>query len=474
MLHRIGIDRLVRLIGLTFWVVALLLEPFYWRPDLLHPSDFSSDTSNYVAAVERLAGGHDLYALVAGDRPAPLDNPPEWTVPILSPPAIATVNLWQLGLPDTLRFYVSWALGLAAMATLGFIIVASAPPALVLVFVYFALGLATTAWSGNVNALIAPLAAFVWWASRQDRPRWHVLAGALVAIATCVKIGPAFLAIWLVSQRRWTAVASCAAVGVIVTGATALLAGPSIFFDYLDIARATTATPSPLSIPGLASALGLSGIVENLALPVVMLLAVIGMFVWRRSPISFLLAVFAMIFSTPVVREETAALIIVAAVAWIPHASRVTSRVAAGPTTTSRRVVARSAIAGASLTLVAVVASLATGGGDRSSFAITNWTTEPIIVRFSSVAQTASFGFLAPVNEPVYGWFDRAGASPPIATIWTADCVLLNVIRLPRSGAIIEVGDEGAHAADAPPGDPLYADFVPDCAAETAQHVKTT
>ncbi len=50
------------------------------------------DAPTYLAAGERLNAGHNLYALVAGDRPVLLD-PPYWIVPLLSPPPIAV--LWR-------------------------------------------------------------------------------------------------------------------------------------------------------------------------------------------------------------------------------------------------------------------------------------------------------------------------------------------------------------------------------------------
>lgn len=469
-LRRLGPDRLLRTVALVFWIAALVLEPLYWRPDLLHPSDLSTDSSNYAAATERLAAGHDLYALVPGDRPTPLDNPPDWSVPILSPPPIASVGLWQLVLPEAVRFYVTWAVGLAAMAALGLVIIAYAPAVFVLIFLYLAGGLAATAWSGNVNALIGPGAVLVWWSSRQERMRWQVTAGAVAAVAAAVKIGPLFLLVWLIAQRRWKAVIASLATGLAVMTATILIAGPNVIVEYLGIARSTTATPTSLSIPGLLRAIGMSEGIQALALPAATLVAVAAIFYWRRSPLSFTIAVLAMIFSTPVVRHESIALAISASVAWIPSSSLH----GAGTGLPTRAAIGRAVATASGLGVIAVLASLATGGLDRSSVSIVNRTAAPVVVRFSTAAQTASFGFVAPVGEPVYGWRDRAGGSPPVATIWSAECALLDVINLPRTGAAIEFDESGGHrASDDSSVNAAFAAFVPDCAGEVAALLKT-
>jgi hypothetical protein len=44
----------------------------------------------YLAAGERLNAGHQLYALMPGNRPVDI-HPPFWTVPLLSPPPIAVL-----------------------------------------------------------------------------------------------------------------------------------------------------------------------------------------------------------------------------------------------------------------------------------------------------------------------------------------------------------------------------------------------
>lgn len=467
-LYQFGPERLLRASALAVWLGALLLQPMIWRPDLLHPTDIGSDSSNYAAAAQRVAAGHDLYTLIEGDRPAPLDNPPEWTVPILSPPAIGVANLWQVALPEGVGMYIGWAAGIAAMAVLGQVVILAARPVIVLLLVYWIPSLAVTAWSGNVNALIAPGAMLVWWASQQEQRRWQVLAGVIVAIAACVKIGPLFLGIWLVAQRRWYALIACVAAGVVIVTATILISGTNALFDYVAIARSAVAEPTSLSIPGILRDLNASEQVQAIALPAAMLVAVALMFYWRGSPISFTLAALAMIFSTPIVRHETAALAIVVAVAWLPSSSRHSLGTAA-PT---RAMILPSIVVATSMAIVIVLVSLVTGGTDRSTFAMANRTSEPVVVRFSLYIQRAQFGFLVPGGQSVYGWLDRSGASPPLATVWSTSCDLLDVVELPRTGAILEYRGAGAQSVSELPDALTFAPYVPDCFVNLVQYLE--
>src|SRR5436853_644473 len=84
-------SRLLRPIAALVLLGAILEVFLLLRTDLQHPADLGNDESNYLAAGERVADRHDLYGLVAGDRPAAIDNAPYWTVSLLSPPPIAVI-----------------------------------------------------------------------------------------------------------------------------------------------------------------------------------------------------------------------------------------------------------------------------------------------------------------------------------------------------------------------------------------------
>lgn len=457
--HHLGAERMLRDAGLALWLGAVLLQPVLWRPDLLHPTTIGTDSSNYAAAAERVAAGHDLYALVEGDRPAPLDNPPEWTVPILSAPPVGIAYLWEELFPEGAGMYIAWIAGIGAMAIMGQILAIAARPVFVVLLIYLIPGLAVTTWSGNVNALIAPGAMFTWWASQQPERRWQALAGVIVAIAAAVKIGPLFLGVWLVAQRRWHAVLAGLAAGVVIIFAIVLLMGPNALWEYIEIARSAVGEPTPLSIPGIVRDLGAPPDIQSIALPAAIVLAVVLMFVWRRSPGSFALAVLAMIYSTPVVRQETAALAIVAAVAWVPGSFRL----GAPLLPLKRTLLVPPIAAGVALTAVIIVVSLSTGGTERSTFAIANRTSQDVVVRFALNVQRASFAYEVRRGESAYGWLDRAGAGPPLATIWSTDCRLLDVVEVPRSGISLVLDEAGArHAAVSMPTQ-AFAPYSPKC-----------
>ena len=143
-----GVERTFRALGLVLWAGLLANVIVVARPDLLHTADFGTDTSNYVAFGERLAEQRDLYALSPGDRPVPADNPPVWTVPILSPPPMAVPWAVLACLPDPVRFYGPWALGIGGTIAAGCLFLRRAPVLLILVTLPFLKGLAITAWSG--------------------------------------------------------------------------------------------------------------------------------------------------------------------------------------------------------------------------------------------------------------------------------------------------------------------------------------
>nr|MBA2381078.1 DUF2029 domain-containing protein [Chloroflexota bacterium] len=268
LLDRIGWTRMLRLAMVGWWSVIVVASGTVFRPDLIHPTDLGSDTSNYIAAAERVAAGHDVYSLQPGDRPVPLDNPPDWTVPLLSPPTMAVGSNWTVAIPDGWRLYPMWAIGLGGTAAAGFLVAAFAPPLLLLVATQFWWGLGITAWSGNVNALIVPAMVVVWWGMRSRRVWAERLAGILTALAAGLKIGPLVVAVWLLAQRRRQAAIAMIATGLGLGVATLILVGPGSAFRWLDIARATAAVSSDLSLPRILERAGVPGSLAALAIPV--------------------------------------------------------------------------------------------------------------------------------------------------------------------------------------------------------------
>ena len=94
LIDRFGWENLLRgFVGLV-WILIVVQVITDFRPDLVHPADFGSDTSNYAAAGERLTES-SLYGMSPSDRPVSVDNPPDWTVP----PRVAPAGRHDLGGP---------------------------------------------------------------------------------------------------------------------------------------------------------------------------------------------------------------------------------------------------------------------------------------------------------------------------------------------------------------------------------------
>lgn len=459
-LVRSGLGNVVRIILAVLWLGAMLGTIAVQRDDLLHPADFGSDTSNYVAAGER-ALNVELYRLSPGDRPVPADNPPDWSVPILSPPPVGTVWAGLAWLPDPLRFHLLWALGLAGTCWLVLYLTARLHLLLLIPGYYlFATNLAVMAWSGNVNALIAPGLALVWLLLTSSRARQAgVVAGAIVGLSALLKLGPAFVGLWLLSAAHWRAVAAALVTTIVVGLLTLVLVGPADFGTYLDIIRASSGTASPLSIPGFASALGVPVELRSLVLGVVLTLAALVVVVARREPrFTFTVAVIAAVMATTIVRPETIAVGVAAAVPWVSRegAPRWHPQL---PTATTVNAMVSPLVA-----VAAVVAMVATGGLARSSMQITNSRPEPVIVRYTVPFQGASFGYRLEPGSSGVAWSDRMGKATGYGYVLSADCRILD--RLPPRPDASTLWIQATHATDGPPVTGAFLPYVADCAAE--------
>ena len=259
-LARLGPARLIGLIGLVFWVGAIAWLPLALRPDLLRPADFGSDTSNYVAAGERLLGR--LRPLCAGGRRSarPRRQPPG----LVGPDPVAALARGRLGAghpppavrssctragPRAWRSPRRWASTSSSGHERPSCSRSSAPMIL----------LALVAWSGNVNAILAPALAFGWWLSARRPSRngeWTL--GAVIGLAAMLKLGPAMVVVWLLGQRRLSAVIAAAVAALASAAVAMVLGGTGIFAEYVDVVLHSTSEASPMSVPGLMRGLGFS------------------------------------------------------------------------------------------------------------------------------------------------------------------------------------------------------------------------
>jgi hypothetical protein len=268
------------------------------------------DAITYLAAGERLNAGHQLYALVPGDRWVWI-NPPFWTVPLLSPPPIAV--LWRplAALPN------DWGLGLwwltCAAAIIGVVIglFRRLPLLTGAMLVALAPSLAWELGVANVNGLLLAGTVGVWLLARNRHNAW---AGALIGLMFAIKLWPIVLLSFFIARGRGRAIGGFL-ISTAVVGTVSLLgAGLEAHIWYLGVAYGTP--PSAFSLPGVLSALGLD-------LPWISYAALIfGLAeVWAlrsRPELAYAVAVGTMILGSPVVNGNTYALLIacLAPFAW--------------------------------------------------------------------------------------------------------------------------------------------------------------
>lgn len=455
------------LIGVSLavlWALLLFGVVTSWRPDLARPSEFGSDTSNYAAAGERLVAGGDLYALRPGDRPVPADNPPDWSVPILSPPSTATPWAVLTLVPDPLRFSVPWAAGLITTAFFGFALAVRTPLALLL-GLPMVVGLAVTAWSGNVNALIPAGAIGAWIAGTRNVARsTSVAAGVLVGGLAAMKIGPVLLLVWLVARRRWWATLGATATALAFT-LVPLVGDAGSFVTYAAIAQTSSREPAPLSLGGLAIAIGFDRALAALLPPIALGVTAVLTLILRNRPVLAFAAVSAgVVFALPVVRHETLGLILIGAVPLAFPSTGVRPRPSA-----HRAVVlaALAAVVGAG----GIINATALGAWDRSTLVIESEAATPVVVRLRTSGQPATFGYRVLPGEIGVAWSDRTGQANGALFVFDPTCRFLSFLQLNGRESRVTIGTDGSAAQrviePSPATDATHLLYVPDCAFET-------
>ena len=82
---------------------------------------------------------------------------------------------------------------------------------------------------GQLNLVLLLLITGAWAADRSGHP---IVAGALVALATAIKLYPGFLFLYFVLRGRWRSVTAGSLAFVLITAMTALVLGPQAYADY--------------------------------------------------------------------------------------------------------------------------------------------------------------------------------------------------------------------------------------------------
>ena len=273
------------------------------------------DATVYLAGGERLNAGHQVYALMPGDRPEGL-KPPFWTVPLLSPPLMAVIFRPLALFPNDIGAYIWWAGTLSALAWILFTFVRRQPILTSIAVMVLVVPLTYEIGVGNVNAFLMLGAALTWkWTAEGRDER----AGAVTALGFLLKVSPVVMAWWLFTQRRWRAVRAGLVAGVAILAVSILGAGLDAHLTFIQVTRDTaTIGQSELSLAGLAKAVGLTPSIANL-LPTAMLLGgILGVLLLRGRPDwAFALAVATMTLGSPVVNINSFAMLLVCITPWI-------------------------------------------------------------------------------------------------------------------------------------------------------------
>ncbi len=270
-----------------------------------------ADAITYYAAADRLNIGNPLYAISPDDNWILGSNPPYWTVPLLSPPFIAVIWRPLALLPWDVALAIWWAGAIVAIGLVIYGMLRARPIFASAALVVFALPLTFQIPTGNVNGYILLAAVATWLYARAGR---DTEAGLLVAIAAGVKLTPAILLVWLVTQRRWRAVRAFGVAAIAVAIISLVGAGWENHLAYLDVIRDTqTVGTTPWSLAGLARALGMPVEVARFA-PWVAIAIGSAVMVWQRHrpALTFTIAVFLMVWGSPVVNFDWLCLMLAA------------------------------------------------------------------------------------------------------------------------------------------------------------------
>ena len=309
------LDGRIRLGRIVVWAFAigLLVATFlvYIQRGL-----YPADEITYIAAGERLNAGHELYALVPGDRDVAL-RPPFWTVPLLSPPFIAVVWRPLAALPGEAGIPIWWALTVGSILAAIVLLAMRRPMMTAAALIVLNVPLVYELAVGNVNGILLLLAVATWWALARGH---DTAAGAIVALMAAFKLTPIVLGWYLVTQRRWRAVGGLVGAGFALLVVSVAGAGLDAHIRYLEIVRQTNLLgSSDLSLAGVARALGVPPDVAMYVPTAALVAGLAAMALLRSRPgVAWAIAIFTVVVGSPVVNINWYAFLLaaLAPLAW--------------------------------------------------------------------------------------------------------------------------------------------------------------
>ena len=265
---------LAGLIGLGYLIV-------FWK---MNPG-WPTDSFTYYLAGQRLNTGGQIYDL------RPTDYWASTSTPLYGPPLVAVVWRPLAAIPGQWGVVI-WLVGVDFMALFAvFLILLELPLVGGTAVLVLSLAIERLIGVGNIDGLVL-LGMIGAWRYR-DRPG---VVGTILGFVIALKLTPAFLALWLVSTRRWRALAYALFTGVVLTAIASMFANdPAIVLRYIEVMR-----------DGLASGFPWARFAVVVGAAAVLLIS-------RRWPtVGFSVAVVAIPIASPVTALHTFALLLAA------------------------------------------------------------------------------------------------------------------------------------------------------------------
>jgi hypothetical protein len=269
------------------------------------------DTHNYILAGLRLDAGHPLYAYGPGDEHVRVFDPESPNYPLYSPPLIGVLFRPIVLLPAN-GLYIWWA-AMCAMELLAAAMLLRRAPLLVgLALIPLSVPAAVAMEVANADCLvlIGMLVAWRWLvAGHDDR------AALLIAFLASLKLTPLFFVWWLLITGRRRAAGAAVAFGAALALVAMLGSEPLVMVKFYQVMTANLNLPTDSSIGpvGLATAVGLPGVVVTWLPRAILVAGIAAMWLTRRRPgLSFAIGAVLMWVASPIASLHTPALVLVA------------------------------------------------------------------------------------------------------------------------------------------------------------------
>jgi hypothetical protein len=159
---------------------------------------------------------------------------------------------------------------------------------------------------GNVHVLLLGLLTAAWLAARRETDTGEILAGALIGVATLVKIFPGVLILWLVLTGRRRGAIVAVVTMVVLSFATLPFTGIEPWLQY-PVVLVNLGPPEDIR-DVLAPSVWLSAVMPPLVARIVVTAASLAALVWsarwRSEPVSFAVAVVVSILIAPALYQH--------------------------------------------------------------------------------------------------------------------------------------------------------------------------